>query len=625
MEELFAKFCRYYVLNGTEEEYQELVNLSGPNFKEYQKKALKFSKNLKRKTQKMGFNIDFESFCNMLEDYINKKDNLSDPEKKNYLKILLSLSNIHDINLREELEKYVSYKDSTNDDELYKNIFKKFCCYNLTTNNTVEDFNDLKSLAQENNLDFYELQQKSISFVEEIKELIEKLGFSNDENSFYQMVDEYKNQKKHMTDTQKASYLRILLYLSEIYEVNLRELLFNSKDINSENKENSFNLNNIINPLDNNILLSDMLSQRFNNGQFDIENLYQVESNQNSEYDYSKIQANLIFKLFRIFIDKMSNYAYEDLNPKYSSLIGEEELSLLDSLTEEKIYNILIDINKSESNHYICKKYKITDNLYKFILLSANEATNLKDNIKGSTYSLFNYNYSKPTIAIYISGEEKNIFNFLNDYIKQCIQNDLSYDLESSYNRHNNTYILLSNKEEFMKKINILDSLAQKWNKKLFKPNPITRTINDTYYGITDIGMLYPENDILIPYFSYIDIISEVSYYRILSKLIVNKITDTKAQDIINNFISLNDLKINNIESLEFSINDNNFDMIKDLVNQYIPLVINTLNIYMEDQRKKENIIIEFRKSLLYISNILSKNDKKENSNIALNNLLKNL
>lgn len=38
MEELFTKFCRYYVLNGTEEEYQELVNLSGPNFKDYQKK-----------------------------------------------------------------------------------------------------------------------------------------------------------------------------------------------------------------------------------------------------------------------------------------------------------------------------------------------------------------------------------------------------------------------------------------------------------------------------------------------------------------------------------------------------------------------------------------------------------
>lgn len=625
MEELFTKFCRYYVFNGTEEEYQELVNLSGNKLREYQKKAQKFAKNLKRKTQKMGFNTDFESFCNMLEDYINKKDNLTDEEKKNYLKVLFSLSNLHDINLREELEKYVSYKESTQDEELYKNIFKKFCCYNLTTNNTVEEFNELKKIAQENNLDFYELQQKSISFVEEIKELIEKLGFGTDENSFYQMVEEYKNQKKNMTDGQKASYLRILLYLSEIYSINLREILLSSLELNNETKSSTFIIENATNPLDNKNLLSDMLNQRFHNGHFDIENIYLEEENisTNKDYDYSEIQANLSFKIYRIFIDKMSNYAYDDLNPKYSNLISEEEFAVLDNITEEKIYNILLDINKNESKHYICKKHKITENLYNFISLSTNEATNLKEDIIGPSYSLFNYNYLNPTLAFYISGKEKDILDFLNEYIKHCVQNNLCYDLKSSYNRNSQTYILYATKDDFMKKINILDSLSLKWSKKLSKTNPISSTINDSYYGISDSGLLDKDGNPLILFYDYINLVSEIAYYRVLAKLVITKITDEKAQNIINNFIALNNLIINNYAEPEILINDINFEMIKDLVNQYIPLVINSLNIYMENDEQKENIIIEFKKSLMYISNILENNNKKEESNLALNQFIK--
>ena len=66
------------------------------------------------------------------------------------------------------------------------------------------------------------------------------------------------------------------------------------------------------------------------------------------------------------------------------------------------------------------------------------------------------------------------------------------------------------------------------------------------------------------------------------------------------------------------------FEAIKDLVNQYIPLVNSTLNIYMTDHDKKHNLINEFRKSMLYISNICQNRDKRAVSNIAISSYIEN-
>ena len=110
MDSIFRKFCYYYLNDGTEEELKELRELAKEDFNKIQKKAIKFSKKVINETSKLGFTTDFEGFCNLLEDYINKKDTLSDNEKSIYLKILMTLSEIHEINLREELERYISYK-----------------------------------------------------------------------------------------------------------------------------------------------------------------------------------------------------------------------------------------------------------------------------------------------------------------------------------------------------------------------------------------------------------------------------------------------------------------------------------------------------------------------------------
>lgn len=620
MEELFSKFCRYYVLKGTEEELEELKELSKDKFKEYQKKALKYAKNLRHKTSKMGFGTDFESFCNMLEDYIEKKDKMSDDDKKNYLKILVSLSTIHNINLREELERYVSYKETHKSQETPSEIFKKFCRYNINHNDSVEDFNELKDLASLSNIDFNELQQKSISFVEEIKILTEKLGFNTDKESLYLMVDEYQNQKKQMTDSQKSSYLRILLYLSEIYDINLRELLIAKKDDKINPSQLNINiLSEVSNPLDNNKLLDDMLKERYHNGSFDIETLYEKDNDnkEDNSNDLFKIQSNLTYKLYRIFLDKMSNYAYDDLNIKYTSLITDEELYRLDTLSEEEIYNILLELNKNEQKHYICKKYKLTENLYNFISLSLKEATNFNNEVLDNNYSLFNVTKEQPTISIYLNGNQLVISKILSEYIKYCVQNNLWYEIRRS--NKSNTYILSANENDINEKTHILNNISHSVNTKKLNINPICGTIDNSYYGISTIGFS-KNNNLVLPYYEYIDYISEVSYYRVLAKLAVNKVEDEKALDILKNFINLTDFEVLINSHLDIKCNNINFDTIKDLINQYIPLIINTLQIYITEDEQRKNLVSEFKKSLLYLSNLINNKEKKDSLNICLFN-----
>lgn len=636
MEELFRKFCHCYIAEGTKEELEELKKIAKKDFAIYQKKALKFVKNLKRKTQKLGFNTDFESFCNMLEDYINKKDNLSDEDKKNYLKNLVSLSEIYDVNLREELERYVSYKTveepEYNEEAIdQKEIFAEFCRYNLNPETDVEDFNKLKQLALNNNLDFKELHQKAIIFVEEIKLLTEKIGFDTELSSVYKMIKEYQNKKNKMTDTEKASYLRILLYLSELYKLNLRELLTNGskKQLHSatDNKKNQ--LDDLSNPLDNQELLKKMINQRYSNGQFeirkiDIENQNYKETN----YDYLKLQAALTYRLYSIFLDKFNNYAYEDLNPQYTNLITEEDISILSELTEEELYDILNELSNHESSHYICKKYKLTDNLYNFINLSLTETTDLMAPHIGSyNKTIFSTNNEESQICIYFNGPDYETILFLSEYIKKCVENNLNYNMIglSSEPQTNEKTILYASNNDLLEKLNIIKTISKnhpEWFENFSNPTPMSTRINNSFYGLSHNGLIDLNGENHISYNDYINNISEIAYYRVLAKIVISKITTEKAKNIINNFISLsnisfNKLKINDL--LLASYNGINFTTIKDLINQYIPLVSSTISIYIEDEKQNNLMLNEFKKALLYLSNITLNKDKKSLTNIAIN------
>ena len=635
MDTLFRKFCQYYLTNNNQEELEKLKELAKDNFANIDKKARKFIEKLKEKTNKLGYGTDFESFCELLEFYINQKKHMNDEEKINYLKVLMTLSEIHEINLREELERYVSYKEKDTNDESYNQIFYQFCHYNLSPNNDIEEFNELKKIATENNINFKEMQKHSIMFIEELKVMSERLGYDIENDSFEYIVNDYLLKKSKLSDYDKAKYLKILLYLSEIYGINLREAL--TKSPNTE-ETLTISLENIIknlsNPLDNYEFLEELLTQRYNNGYFEVREIslgsYDLVK-ENGSSDKEQLQAELAYRLYQIFLDKFNNYAFDDLNEQYINLITEEELNRLSSITEEELTNIIKLINKHESAHYIIKKYKLTDNLYLFIEKSITETMDYeKEHIGIGNNSLFVNSDEQYTIRIYINGPDYETRIILNEYITKCVENNLDYNMKANGDNVDNREgsILYANIYDIQEKITYLNEMLDEFaylKNKFVEPIYSSGKINNSIYGISHSGVIKNDLSCVKSYNDYFNNICEVAYYRTLSKIILEIVSDEKAKNIINNFIGLINVSFEKttIKSPIYAeYNNINFELIKDLINQYIPLISSTLNIYISDNERKKSLVEEFKKSILYISNISEGRPKKIKSNIAINSYL---
>ena len=236
--------------------------------------ALKTAILLSYAMEKIGYEVNFESFCKFLENYINKKDNMTDEEKRAELKILLPLSELFDINLRAELEKYITYIDKKKPVEEHDKIFKMFCIYNLLPNNNVELYNKIKQICEENHIDYNETQKQALMYVEEIKLTAEKLGYETDLDSTNRLMEYYLDHKKEMTDQEKITYLKVLFHLCEVYEIDLRQEIIN----NNKNQKEELTLESLKkllnNPLDNEEMLIDLLRQRLNFNSFNVYSLY---------------------------------------------------------------------------------------------------------------------------------------------------------------------------------------------------------------------------------------------------------------------------------------------------------------------------------------------------------------
>lgn len=393
-------------------------------------------------------------------------------------------------------------------------------------------------------------------------------------------------------------------------------------------------ISNLSNPLDNYNLLGSLLDQRYNNGYFDIKEITLNKfdkAKENEEKDYSNIEAELAYRLYRIFLDKFNNYAFDDLNQDYLNLITEEDLYKLESLNKEELKSIIDLINNHESPHYIIKKHKLTENLYLFIEKSYQETINLKkEHIGIGENSLFISNSEPYTIRIYLNGPEHETLLFLKDYIQKCVLSNINYDLKaicnSSVNQENT--ILFANINDIVAKINIIEEIFND-NKPLAKvfTTPIYSSgrLNDSLYGISHSGVVDKNNNCINSYNNYFNNVCEVAYYRTISKIVLDIITDEKAKEAITTFVGLREVSFKEAKMASpelASYNNINFDTIKDLVNQFIPSVSSTLNIYMNEPSKKEILITEFKKSLLYISNICQNRERRANSNIAISSYI---
>ena len=636
MDNIFRKFCHYYITDKNPKLLEELRELAQDEFDDYDIEVKEFINQLQKSLKRLGHSIDFESFCNLLEEYINKKESLNDEEKREYLKVLRNLSELYEVNLREELERYVSYKKEEPKEIDENDLFYKFCKYNISPNNNVEEFNELREIAENNNIPFKELQKKSIMFVEELKISAEHLGFDIEVDSIEYIVREYLRKKNKLTDFEKSRYLKILLYLSEVYDVNLRDMLETTKEEPKENNTIDINelLRNISNPLDNEEVLSVLLNQRYNNGYFEIRDITlksdtNIEDKQN--YDFDLYHAELTYKLYRIFIDKYNNYALEDLNEEYLNMLSEEDIITLDKITQDELYEIIKLIHNRESSQYIIKKYKLTNNVYLFIEKSINETTDIRlEHIGIRNQTLFNSDNSQYTIKLYLNGPEEETHKVLNKYIVDCVEENINYDMKATGDNRDSQErtILYANINDISKKISILDNIFNEdpLLKKSFS-NPIHSSgrINDSVYGISHSGVITNDLTCINSYNDYFNNICEVSYYRVLAKIILDIVDDETAKIIIQNFISLQNVSFAkaDMESPELAeYNNVSFETIKDLINQYIPLISSTLNIYMTDKEKNNAIVTEFKKSIMYISNICQGRDKRFPSNIVINTYL---
>ncbi|MBQ8193644.1 MAG: hypothetical protein IJZ46_06200, partial [Bacilli bacterium] len=285
----------------------------------------------------------------------------------------------------------------------------------------------------------------------------------------------------------------------------------------------------------------------------------------------------------------------KELNSIYEDLFNNKEE--LKNITIENIKDLLDSDDESDLSKIVKLVYELTNYYEKHI---------------GNTNDLFNVLNEEQTIKIHLNTSNvENTYIFINEYILKCIENNVSFNM-IAYDEENKT-ILYANSEDIKIKIDILNELSNEHPeliKSINEPLNITARINDSYYGLSN-----NEQEDYVEYFNYV---CEISYYRVIAKIALNKIEKKEDKDIVDKFISLKNIKINKDE-LEYVFNEHNFSEIKDLINRYIPDIINTLNMYMDNDKNLLEFIEEFKKSIQYIVNLTRGLNKKDNLNIAFN------
>ncbi len=611
MEKLFISFSKYFLLDGTKEELEELKKEAGKNSGKYQKKASRYAKKLKKENQKLGFDVDFESFCTMLQNYVNIKDNMEEKDKKEYLEILTKLSLIHDVDLREELEKYISYKTKEPSDQESKEIFYKFCRYYLNKNNTVEDYNQLKDITKQYNIDFQEFQENAMSYVENIKNNAEELGLFTEQELFEESIHKYITNKQEMDDQRKSEYLRVIASLADIYGINLREILTKTTMTKEPKNDLENLLSSLTNPLDNHELLKELLLERYQNGSFEIRTLKigADEPRETSEFDYPKEQAKLMIHIIDTYLEKISKGETENLNEEITSSLTDNMIEELHNLREEDIYAYLTEDD-----------YPIDDQILDFINYTITTCDYRTEHIGTNELSLFKTESQEDNYTIYLNGPERETVYVLDEYIRRCIKENINYNMIGLWSGGDSKErsLLYTSEQDLIKKLSILDSIQEnhpQWIESFGNPIYSSAT-RESYYGIS----LNSIND--ITYNDFFNSACEVAYYRVIAKIVINKIEKETEKEIIDNFIELINYTEDHIKLPEYaSFNSVSFKDIKDLINTYIPDIITSLNLYFESD-KLELLIEEFKKSLQYIFNIANNIDKKQKTNIACNFML---
>lgn len=610
MNYLDKKLYLYFINNENKlalNEIEQLYKDQGLNINDYKYKTKKSVKKMLKELKK--YNIysltkdNFAKITNILEDY-----ELTDQGKETIDKIIKKLSIIHDINEEDEPQD----KNKLTDEE----IFYKFCSYYISDVESTDTYNELLDLSKEYDFNFNEMQASTIDFVEKLKISLERFSLNISYDSFTYLLTRYKQEKRKLTDKKKAEYLKILAVLSRIYNINLRDELSNDAIVE---EIKTIDISEFTNPLDNYELLKQLLKERYDNGIFSIEKVKlenDISPDDNENYDNSKEQANLILRILNIFYDKLTNYAEEDLNEFFTSLITDDDIPRIDTLTEKDLYTFIVAVNNRIDKESICNKLNINITLYNFLILLL-DTTNIYDDFIGiNNKNIFKTTDYIPDYIIYLNTpNSKETSYFLIEYIIKCIENNLDYYLKGlNINGDNKDRTIIYSQEKDLKhKLSIIEEILNNnsdISNKFGTPIPFVTT-SDKQYALSN----YINDE--ITYINYFNDLCEVSYYRVLSKLLLNKINNDNEKNIIDSLIDLNNVSPKELPSKSI-YNAYSFDEIKDTINRHIPDIINTIRLYIEEETNIEEFVKEFKKSLQYIYNVNNNLIKKEDNNIFI-------
>ena len=607
MNYLDRKLYLYLINNEDQRTYNELEQLfidQDRSINEAKQKIKKDIKRMRKLLQKYNvYSLRAENFPELLTIY--KEYNLSDEEQKELHEIITKLSEIHNIELIEQEEQ----KELTEEE-----IFYSFCSYYINDTESIDTYNELLSISKQYNFNFNEMQAKAIDFIEKLKISLEKYNLTISYDSFTTLLSKYKQEKKNYTDKKKEEILKILASLSKIYNINLREELNTSKEITDTiptPKE-------YINPLHNNEFVKELLKSRYDNGTFTIQSLTlndEIKPNDLENYDNTKEQANLTLRLINLFYDKIVNYAEQDLNEFYLSLINEDDYNRINELTNKDIYTFLMALNNHIDKESICSKLNITNSIYNFIYMSLDTTNIYNESIGLTNNNIFKTTDYEPSYIIYLNTPNaKCTSEFLSEYIIKCIDNNMDYYLKGLNINGNNKdrTIIYSNQNDYNNKLNIITEILNEhpeWSNKFGTPISFIKPSTESLYSVSN----YINYE--ITFIDYFNDLCEVSYYRVLAKLLLNKLDNNNELTIINSIISLNNIVPKELPSKTI-YNAYTFDEIKDTINKYIPDIINTIRLYIEEETNIEDFIKEFTKSLQYLHNINNNKDKKDINNI---------
>lgn len=608
MDNTFQRLCQLYLSEEKltrNKEYKKLVKQVSP---ETLNKVEQLEKKLKKEAKKIGYATDYKSYSLMIENYISQKGTLTEKEKVQYLKLLITLSKIYNIDLRDELNKYNIVAKNDNKKEL----FYQFC--RLILDDDYQGINELKKTHEKQET----LYKKALAFIEYIKDKIKHLDLDINSNYFDEILNIYLAKKANLNDEEKTEYLKILLYLSEIYQVNLKKMFLKQKE---KSVESSFS-----NIIENEELLKAMIEQRRDNGYFDIKSLY-IKSDilpvLSHNYDDLKLQADLLHRLLNIFVNKMVNGLYTDLNSEYTKLVGEEELKILKDLDREKIYELLKLIREKEPVNYLVRKFKLTNNIYELITKAVSETLDFDQlKIGTKTNNMFDVSEKTNDITIYISGAILEINLLINEYIRECVLNKVNYELRLEQTDLTNNLYLFANSSDLRIKISILETVKEKYEniiKMLTTPLKISCSIDNSYYGLTK-RYVYKKQDEL-SYIDYFNYLTEVAYYSILAKKVLSNIKDETEEKVIKGFINLDNIEYNEQEAANpilAKYNGTAFENIKDIINKYLPSINNWGDNDMNE------LLREFKNSLCCLNDKWCEEDAIAHSNLALNSDIAN-